>query len=284
MLTGPGYPTRRRIVPGVGVVTTIEVGEGPPVVLVHGLNGFKEGWGPLPGALAAAGMRAVMPDLPGSGSSPRLRRTDPEAMARAVGALVDRLGAASLVAHSLGAQIALIVAARRPGAVTRLALLAPWVVPRPLRLPPRSVADLLRLPLVGRPLAMLAIAHLRRDPARRRAAFTSALADPARLSRDPAMAVLLGTAADRLATADLRAMAAWAATAIAHDVRPLVPVVTAPALVVSGARDSVTRPAGAAWLAGALPAGALLALRDVGHFPHLEAADRVVPAVVEHLG
>ncbi len=264
-------------------MATIEVGDGPPVVLVHGLNGFKEGWGPLPDALAAAGMRAVMPDLPGSGASPRLRRTDPEGMARAVGALVDRLGTARLVAHSLGAQIALMVAARRPDAVPRLALLSPWVVPRPLRLPPRSVADLLRLPLVGRPLAMLAIAHMRRDPARRRAAFASAVADPARLTRDPAMDALLGAAADRLATADLRAMAGWAASAIAHDVRPLVPGVSAPTLVVSGARDRVTRPAGAAWLAGALPAGSLLALDEVGHFPHLEAADRVVPAVVGHL-
>ena len=261
----------------------MEVGEGPPVVLVHGLNGFKEGWGPLPGALAAAGRRVVMPDLPGFGGSAPLRRTSPQGMADMVEALVDRLGGAAIVAHSLGAQVALMVAARSTGAVSRLALLAPWVLPRPRRFPPRSVTDLLGLPLFGRSLARVAIAHLRRDPARRRAAFASAVADPDRMTRDPVMGALLDEAAERLATADLGAMAGWAASALALDVRPLVPSVTKPALVVTGALDRVTRPAGAAWLAGALPAGELVRLEGVGHFPHLEAADRVVPAVVGHL-
>jgi pimeloyl-ACP methyl ester carboxylesterase len=57
----------------------------------------------------------------------------------------------------------------------------------------------------------------------------------------------------------------------------------APALLVSGARDRVTRPAGADQLAGALPHARLLRLDGVGHFPHLEAPDRVLPAIAEHL-
>ncbi len=257
------------------------MGSGPPVVLVHGLNGFGEGWGPLPGALAAAGMRAVALDLPGTGASARARRTTPATMADAVEALVDRLGGAALVGHSLGAQVALIVAARRPGAVRALGLLAPWTVPRPRRIPPRGVADLLRLPAVGPLLARLAIAHLRRSPERRRQAFAGAVADAGALTRDPAMAGLLAEAADRLGRADTRAMAGWAAGALAYDVRPAVPGLSMRALVVVGALDRVTRPDGARALARALPAGRLLEVEGVGHFPHLEAAGRVVPAVVE---
>ena len=35
--------------------------------------------------------------------------------------------------------------------------------------------------------------------------------------------------------------------------------------------------------AGALPAGRLLRLPGIGHFPHLEAPATVLPALVEHL-
>ncbi len=267
----------------MGAVATIEVGQGPPVLLIHGLNGFKEGWGPLPGALADAGMRAVMVDLPGSGASPRLRRTTPAALADALAPLLGALRPAGLVAHSLGTQVAVLAAAARPGRIGRLALISPWVLPRPRRLRPRSVTDVLRLPVVGRPLARLAIAHMRRDPVRRRQAFLGAVADPDALSRDPVMAELLDEATDRLARADVRAMADWAASALALDLRPRARAVTAPVLLVSGARDRVTRPAGAEALAAALPDARLLRLDGIGHFPHLEAPGAVLPAVAEHL-
>ncbi len=261
----------------------IERGAGPPVLLLHGLSGFKEAWGPLPDALAAAGLRAVAVDLPGFGAAPRLRRTTPQALARAVEPLVARLAPVAVVGHSLGAQLAMLAAAARPGRVRALALLAPWVVPRPRRLPPRTVSDVLQLPLAGRPLARLAIARLRRSPARRRDAYLGMVGDPAALSGAPAMAALLAAASDRLETADVRAIADWGASALSLDVRPLAPRLPVPALVAVGTLDRVTPPHGARWLADALPAGRLLSLPGVGHFPHLEAPERVAAAVVEHL-
>lgn len=271
--------------PGVVRISTIEEGTGPPVLLVHGLNGFKEGWGPLPAALAAAGMRAVMIDLPGSGASPRpvRGRVGPARLARAVEALAERTGPTTVVAHSLGAQVALSAAAARPDLVRRLVLVSPWVLPRPRRFPPRNVSDLLRIPMLGRPLARLAIARARRDPRRRAEAFSSVVADPAALSRDPAMAALLAEAGDRMAGADLRAVTDWAASALTLDVRPLAATVEAPTLIVVGALDRVTRPEGARRLAEALPAARVLHLDGVGHFPHLERPGVVLPAIVEHL-
>lgn len=264
-------------------MATIEVGSGPSVLLVHGLNGFKEGWGPLPRALAAAGLRAVMVNLPGSGATPRLRRTTPAGLADAIGPLVARLAPVGLLGHSLGAQVVIIAATARPEAVGRTAFVSPWVVARPRRFPPRGVSDVLRLPLVGRPLARLAIARMLRDPERRRQAFAGAVADPQELTRDPAIAALLADASARLAAADVRAMADWAASALALDARPLARRLAQPGLVVAGSRDRVTRPDGARRLAADLPRGRLLELDGVAHFPHLEAADRVAAALVAHL-
>ena len=262
---------------------TIECGSGPAVLLVHGLNGFKEGWGRLPQALAEAGMRAVAVDLPGFGATPRLRRTTPEALARAIEPLVAELAPVTIVAHSLGTQVAMLAAAGHPERVAGLALVAPWVFPRPRRLPPRSISDVLQLPLIGRPLARLAIARVRRSAQRRRDSVLTTIGDPASLAGDAALAALLQEAGDRLVRADLHAMADWGASGLALDVRPLASRITRPALVVVGTLDRVTKPPGARWLADALPAGRLLTLPRVGHFPHLEAAGEVVPAIVEHL-
>lgn len=48
-----------------------EVGDGPPVLLVHGIQGTADAWGPLLPALAS--FRCVLPNLPGRGLSPRWR-------------------------------------------------------------------------------------------------------------------------------------------------------------------------------------------------------------------
>ena len=252
------------------------------MLLVHGLNGIKEGWGPLPQALADAGLRAVAVDLPGFGATPRLaHRTGPSSLARALDPLIAELAPVALVGHSLGTQVAMIAAAARPERVRALALVAPWVSTRPRRFPPAGVSDVLQVPVIGRFAARVAIARIRRSPARRRDAFLTAVADPGGLSRDPRMAALLAEASDRLLTADVRAMADWAAGALAFDVRPLAASIPQPALVVSGTLDRITKPPGAHLLADALPAGRMLSVPDVGHFPHLERPGIVIPRVVE---
>jgi pimeloyl-ACP methyl ester carboxylesterase len=98
------------------------IGDGPPIVLVHGsIVGPERTWReqrPL-----AARWTLVLPRRPGFGASPPLPRGDFEAEAPLVAELLG--DGAHLVGHSYGAVIALYAAARRPEAVWSLTVSEP---------------------------------------------------------------------------------------------------------------------------------------------------------------
>jgi pimeloyl-ACP methyl ester carboxylesterase len=101
-------------------------GEGPPIVLVHGLTGAASNWVDVAPALAER-YRVLVPDLPGHGASAPL----PGAASLAAHAervydvcAHESMLPAALVGHSLGGLVALRLAARRPDAVTGLVLAA----------------------------------------------------------------------------------------------------------------------------------------------------------------
>ncbi|GAB3969196.1 hypothetical protein GCM10029978_040050 [Actinoallomurus acanthiterrae] len=104
-------------------------GTGPTVILLHGLGGSHANWLRVGARLTRIG-RVLCPDLPGFGRT-RLAGRDSslEANQDVVSRLMDVLGTppALLVGNSMGATIALRVAAARPRAVAGLALSAPWV-------------------------------------------------------------------------------------------------------------------------------------------------------------
>ncbi len=105
----------------------------PVIVLVHGFTGSKENWLPLMRVLAS-NYRLIAPDLPGWGDSERLRDTDYGAAAqverlaqflRALPGITGEEGPpALLVGHSMGGQIAGLLAARHPDLVDRLVLMS----------------------------------------------------------------------------------------------------------------------------------------------------------------
>lgn len=101
------------------------LGEGEPVLLLHGWGGASTDMAPLAAALAEAGYLAVVPDLPGHGSD-RGRSTDVFRMAATVDAVAGRFGRPrSVVAHSFGAVVSF--AAFQHGGPDRVVLIAPAV-------------------------------------------------------------------------------------------------------------------------------------------------------------
>jgi len=256
------------------------------VLLVHGWAGLKESWTRLPFALAEAGYRAVMVDLPGWGGSPAPRGFPhtPESYGVAIARALEELGPAPVIAHSMGAQGTSLVALHRPRALTRLVLLSPALTPfREATFPPQSMRDVVRYPVVGVPLTRIALLWLRRDAERWRRQFLRAFAEPDRFVGDPELERTLDYVCMRLTDTATRTLARSAPGLLDFDARAIAPRLPHEALVVIGERDRVTRPECAQEVADLMPRGRAMPVRDVAHFPHIEAREVVLPAIVEHL-
>ena len=208
-------------------------GDGPPVVLVHGLGGSAGWWRDVAPALARD-HRVLVLGLPGfelaPGGAPFRLSGGSAVLAR----FLERLevGPASLVGHSLGALVCLGVAARAPEAVERLVLIAP---------PVRTAGPGVRhhaIPL-ARTAAALPIGVLARI----------ALDG---IGRSP---LAIWRAADEMLAADN--------VAGLGDIR-------APTLLLWGRRDRIVPLRGARELLQVLPDASLRVI-DAGHAPMLDA-------------
>jgi pimeloyl-ACP methyl ester carboxylesterase len=119
------------------------LGEGPPMVLVHGLGGQMRNFDYLPLQDLARRHRIVLMDRPGSGLSQRRdeAKAGIQAQGRLVAGFIRTLRFEQrplLVGHSLGGAIALAVALQDPDCIAGLALIAPLThytpdIPLPFR-------------------------------------------------------------------------------------------------------------------------------------------------------
>jgi len=118
------------------ILNTVEMGEGTPLVLLHGLFGAARNWGGIQKRLATR-HRVLAMDLRNHGESPRAEGMGHAATARDVAETLRHRGIprAAVLGHSLGGKVAMALALRHGEMVSRLVVadIAPVRYPPALR-------------------------------------------------------------------------------------------------------------------------------------------------------
>ncbi|HET6802161.1 MAG TPA: pimeloyl-ACP methyl ester esterase BioH [Casimicrobiaceae bacterium] len=244
------------------------LGEGSPLVLLHGFALHGGLFAPVVNALAQR-HRVHVVDLPGHGRSATVAPYDLPTLAMAIDDALDDVDApVTLLGWSLGGQVALQWAHRRPDRVRRLILVAatPSFVTRE-----------------GWPDAMTA-ATLERFGDELRTAYRLTLLRFLTLQ-------VQGSDEGRRTLSHLRAhvfergeptrdaLSAALALVLRADLRPLLAQIAAPALVIGGARDALVPLAATRALADALPHATHRTIDGAAHAPFLSHPRAFVDAV-----
>jgi len=242
------------------------VGEGPPIVFLHGL-GLRGSYWERVRARLGSGYTTILPDLRGAGETREtvreelsLRRWADDLHGLLAVLEVER---PVIVGHSLGAAVALKYAIEHPGSVRALALIGADATLS--NLAERMLANAERIESMGMPAWVdefwsknppLSATSIERDP--------GALAEYRELllSNDPVDYVR------------------WCrAIATAEDLSGRLGEIQAPALVLIGEADDRTTPEHGRALAARLPDSRVVSFPDAGHTLPLEAADETAAAL-----
>jgi pimeloyl-ACP methyl ester carboxylesterase len=123
-------PQWQHVYVGDGRVEIHTVGEGEPLLFLHGWGLSPRAYLPALHSLADRGHRITAPSLPGFGRSDARRNHD-HSLNGVADHIIDALDALALpdrlplVAHSFGAGVSLRIAALRPDLISRLTLISP---------------------------------------------------------------------------------------------------------------------------------------------------------------
>jgi pimeloyl-ACP methyl ester carboxylesterase len=257
---------------GVGI-HYVDRGQGPPLVLIHGLGGSICNFRYNIPALSQH-LRVVALDLKGFGYSERPAAGDysPTAQALLVGELMDRLGIprAAVLGHSMGGAIALRLAATWPEKVDRLILVgsAP-----PGRMVPRFAASP-SLPSFLR----LGTALVLHQPRLREIVLRQGFYDPAFLSPEM-LAEFRRIARIRGSTNAIASLLSDAAREEPIDLSR----VSQPVLLLWGRHDRLTGLRLARWLADQIPDARLQVIERARHMVLEERAEEANEAILSFL-
>lgn len=254
----------------------IDAGEGPAVLLLHGLGGSRHHWAANFGALSGAGYRVVAPDLPGFGRSDRLpAHRDLTGYIDAAVALMDHLGQERFIlgGHSMGALIAMQTAHAVPDRAAALILVSGGG----FRMEPRRLKLIVRASgAVGAAVGVAATRRAMLDGGPLRSAMLRPLvADPRAIPRRFLGQIMQGVRAPGLPEA-VRAAVRSAEAVDARDVR-------APTLVLWGERDRLVPVAHGRALTRRLPDAEIQVAGAVGHCPMFEVPTWFNAAVLDFL-
>jgi pimeloyl-ACP methyl ester carboxylesterase len=262
-MTAGGHPLQRQVIAIAGVeLELFESGEGPPILFLHGAQGFVPEHRHV--ALLSARHRLIAPSHPGFGKSSLPDWIDAvDDIAYIHLELLDRLGIAQVdvIGCSIGGWIAAELATKSPERVRRLVLVGPvGVKTGPVdRL---DIPDIFALPQSE--LEKL----LFHDPERMRA-------DPSRLSDEQL--------ATSVRNRETLALLAWEPYMHNPKLRHRLHRVTAPTLFLRGESDGLVSAAYMDAYARLLPNARVATIATAGHAPHVEQPDAFARTVLQFL-
>ena len=256
-------------------VSTLTMGTGPDVLLIHGLGGAKSSFFDTAAALSKS-YRVHALDLPGFGSSSKPATAPYTArwFAETVRETMDALGIsrAHVAGNSMGGRVAIELGLRHPERVAGLALLCPAVA-----FVKRTYHPIVR---ALRPELGLLPHQLRRDNVTEH--FWSLFADPDAI--DPSVADVVVDEFQRIYASAGGRIAFLAAARNIYLDAPYgrngfygrLTQLEAPSLFVWGSHDRVIPPAFARHVAHWLPSAEQIVLEGCGHVPQVERPEQTI--------
>ena len=278
-------------------VTTIDLGgpvhyvdhggDGPPLVLVHGLGGSHVNWCAVAPALARTHHVYAL-DLPGFGRTPLgARSTRLDANTALIAQFIGRVagGRATLVGNSMGGMLSMMTAAQYPYRVDHLVLVNasyPPVRGMPVDREIALVFAMYMLPFVGEVVMQRRAARMTAEQLVHET-MRVCCAEPEKLSRE-IIEAHVGIAQERRSMEWApRAFLVAARSIVRALARPrklveMADAIRAPTLVIHGDRDRLV-PLAAARAAATRRNWQLEIFHGIGHVPQLEAPERFVALV-----
>ena len=265
--------------PGAEGVNYVEIGEGEPIVVIHGIAGCWRNFLENLPYFAAHGYRAIALDLPGFGDSPKPSwEITMAAYGRLIHDFCERLGidrVAALVGNSMGGFIATEAVIEEPQRFDRLVLI--------------SAAGVSFAEWQGRPLdaatrifraAIPLLSGERRSyltrPRGRQLAFGRVFRNPNKLRPELlAEQVRPGLQAPGFSDA--------LASIFGYDTRERLPEIEIPTLITWGLNDQIVPLEGALAYHRLIPRSRLELFERTGHLPQLERPARWNPLVEQFI-
>ena len=232
-------------------------GEGPPLILIHGLGDEQRSFA-LVMALLRRHFRCIAYNLPvGGRDRARLGRYSHEELSRDVFRLMDHMGlhAATLLGHSFGSTVALRAMHAQPQRVTRGVVVGGFAN-RPLSRRQWWLGLVAKWLGGNRTLSEL---WNRNDYMQRAHHAPFAAHEPERWQ----------FFLDQTGQAPLKAMGHWGHQLHRVDLRPLLPAIKQPVLILCGDRDPLVPQSYPDYLIQNLPNGVMFQIEDCGHVPML---------------
>ena len=240
-----------------GLLNYVVDGQGPPVILIHGMSASLSDWWRLMPLLVSAGYQAIAVDLLGHGDS--AKPSDPDqyttkAVYTALEEWIDQLGIDTpfyLVGHSLGGYMSLMYALNHPDRVQAMVLIDPLY----------SLKQVSRALDLFMPLSSVGVGLLKAAPQWLVNSF---------LSYNDTFLTRVDSETRWSYSRDIKRASPYflRIPATAPDLTPQLPAITPTTLVLWGVNDRLENPDSFSQLVSGLPNATGKGIANCGHHPH----------------